>query len=156
MQEKDVLNDTEQYTTTFDAGDHVNPVKTVSFTYDKVGNLKTYDDAVTSGQYVYDDAYRKTTETVNYGAFQLMRIKQITAKDPAQNVFMNYQYNYDNMDNIIEKNTEYGNHTYRVETGTTRVVPVAIGNAESCSLLYGKPLTCILLSYTVTSNGKRI
>ena len=30
------------------AGDHVNPVKTVDFTYDKLGNIKTYDDGTTS------------------------------------------------------------------------------------------------------------
>ena len=168
----------------FDPGDHVNPVKVVSFTYDKVGNLKTYDDAATSGQYGYDDAYRKTSESVNYGAFQLsysytyyknstkktftgpdgivyeysydsnnqltgveipgkgfitytsytwnrpasvtlpggstkdyvydplMRVESITAKDPAQNVLMNYQYNYDKMDNITSKGTDHGNYAY--------------------------------------------
>ena len=53
----------------FNATDHVNPVKTVSFTYDKVGNLLTYDDGVTSGEYFYDNAYRKVSETVNYGSF---------------------------------------------------------------------------------------
>ena len=168
----------------FDPGDPVNPVKVVSFTYDKVGNLKTYDDAVTSGQYGYDDAYRTTSESVNYGAFSLansygyykngtkktftgpdgivyeysydannqltgveipgkgfitytsytwnrpasvtlpggstkdyvydplMRVESITAKDPAQNVLMNYQYTHDKMDNITSKATEHGNYTY--------------------------------------------
>ncbi|MDY6966794.1 MAG: hypothetical protein SVM80_12660, partial [Halobacteriota archaeon] len=54
----------------FNPGDHVNPVKTVLFTYDKVGNLMSYDDGVTSALYTYDDLYRKTSETVDYGAFQ--------------------------------------------------------------------------------------
>ena len=53
----------------FNPGDHVNPVKTVAFTYDKVGNLLTYNDGVTSGEYFYDNAYRKVSETVNYGSF---------------------------------------------------------------------------------------
>ena len=53
----------------FNPGDHVNPVKIVVFTYDKVGNLLTYDDGVTSGEYFYDNAYRKVSKTVNYGAF---------------------------------------------------------------------------------------
>ena len=53
----------------FNPGDHVNPVKAVAFTYDKVGNLLTYDDGVTSGEYFYDNAYRKLSETVNYGSF---------------------------------------------------------------------------------------
>jgi hypothetical protein len=48
----------------------VNPLKTLVFTYDKVGNLKTYDDATTSAEYFYDDAYRKTSETVDYGPFE--------------------------------------------------------------------------------------
>ncbi len=168
----------------FDPVDPVNPVKVVSFTYDNVGNLTTYDDAATSATYGYDDAYRKVSESVNYGAFQLsnaytyhkngtkksfagpdgivygysydannqltgveipgkgfitytsytwnrpasvtlpggstkdyvydplMRVKQITAKDPAQNVLMNYQYDYDKMDNITSKGTEHGNYAY--------------------------------------------
>ena len=40
----------------FNPGDHVNPVKAVVFTYDKVGNLLTCDDGVTSGEYFYDNA----------------------------------------------------------------------------------------------------
>jgi len=168
----------------FNPGDHVNPVKTVVFTYDKMGNLGTYDDGITSARYGYDNTYRKTSETVNYGAFEktyaytyyanglkktftgpdgvayqysydpnnqltgvqipgkgsitytsynwnrpvsitipggskkdyvydpLMRVKQITSKDPGQNVLMNYAYNYDKMDNIITKDTEHGNYDY--------------------------------------------
>jgi len=53
----------------FNATDHGTSVKTVTFTYDKVGNLLTYDDGVTSGEYFYDNAYRKVSETVNYGSF---------------------------------------------------------------------------------------
>ena len=53
----------------FNPGDHVNPVKAVAFTYDKVGNLLTYDDGDTAGEYFYDNAYRKVSETVNYGSF---------------------------------------------------------------------------------------
>ncbi len=168
----------------FNPEDHVNPVKTVTFTYDKVGNLTGYDDGTTSAQYGYDDLYRKISEAVNYGPFTktnaygylknglketffgpdsitygylynannqlvgvqipnsgfitinayhwnrpanmtlpggstkeydydpLMRIKQITAKDPGQNILMNYQYNYDKMDNIANKGTEHGNYSY--------------------------------------------
>ncbi len=55
----------------FNPADPVNPVKTVSFTYDKVGNLRSYADGTTSGTFTYDDAYRKTAETLNYGAFSL-------------------------------------------------------------------------------------
>jgi len=51
------------------AGDHSNPVKTVDFTYDKLGNVLTYNDGTTSAAYTYDDLQRKTEETVNYGLF---------------------------------------------------------------------------------------
>ncbi|HUT69838.1 MAG TPA: Calx-beta domain-containing protein [Desulfatiglandales bacterium] len=51
------------------AGDHDNPVKTVDFTYDKLGNVSTYNDGITSGTYTYDDLQRKISETVNYGPF---------------------------------------------------------------------------------------
>ena len=55
----------------FAAGDHVTPVKTIDFTYDDLGNLKTYDDGTTSAVYAYDDLQRKIMETVDYGAFSL-------------------------------------------------------------------------------------
>ena len=42
----------------------------------------------------------------------LMRIKSITAKDPGQNILLNYQYAYDKMDNIQSKGTEQGDYTY--------------------------------------------
>lgn len=45
------------------------PVKTVTFTYDNAGNLTGYDDGTTSGIYDYDNAYRKISETVNFGPF---------------------------------------------------------------------------------------
>ena len=53
----------------FKAGDHANPVKSVEFTYDKPGNLTSYDDSVTSAEYEYDEAYRKIAETVDYSPF---------------------------------------------------------------------------------------
>jgi RHS repeat-associated protein len=50
-------------------GDHTNAVKIVDFTYDNLGNIKTYDDGTTSAEYTYDDLQRKVGETVNYGPF---------------------------------------------------------------------------------------
>jgi len=55
----------------FAASDHVTPVKTVGYTYDKIGNLVAYDDGVTSVQYEFDGANRKIGETVDYGTFEL-------------------------------------------------------------------------------------
>ena len=42
----------------------------------------------------------------------LMRVKQIQANDVDGNVLMNYRYDYDNMDNIVEKATEHGDYAY--------------------------------------------
>jgi RHS repeat-associated protein len=50
------------------AGDPT-PVKTVTFAYDNLGNLTSYDDGTTSGTYQYDDLSRKLLEMVNYGPF---------------------------------------------------------------------------------------
>ena len=171
----------------FTASPDTVPAKTVTFTYDEIGNLTGYDDGTTSATYGYDDLYRKISESVNYGAFTktnaytylknglketytgsdaitygylydsnnqltgvqvpnlgfitineynwnrpasmtlpggttknfsydpLMRIKQIEAKDPGQNVMLNYQYNYDKMDNITAKDTEHGAYAYEYD-----------------------------------------
>jgi len=171
----------------FNPADHVNPVKTVTFTYDNVGNLTGYNDGTTSTTYDYDAVYRKVAEAINYGAFTktnaytylknglketftgpdsvtygylydsnnqlagvqipnagfisvseytwnrpanmtlpggttrqfeydpLMRVKQITTKDPGQNDLLNYQYTYDKMDNIRAKQNEHGDYAYNYD-----------------------------------------
>jgi len=55
----------------YEAGDHVNPVKTVTFSYDSLNRLTGYDDGTTSAVYTYDALGRKITETVDYGPFSL-------------------------------------------------------------------------------------
>ncbi|MGA1825011.1 MAG: RHS repeat-associated core domain-containing protein [bacterium] len=45
--------------------------KTVSFEYDEVGNLLSYNDGITSATYTYDELSRKVREAVNYGDFTL-------------------------------------------------------------------------------------
>jgi YD repeat-containing protein len=52
----------------YEADDHTTPVKTVTYGYDKVGNMISYDDGVTSALYEFDGANRKIAETVDYGA----------------------------------------------------------------------------------------
>ncbi len=168
----------------FASSSAITPAKTVVFTYDPNGNLKSYDDGTTSGVFDYDLAGHKISETVDYGDFSLtysysyykngakksltypdgtvveyaydssnklqavripgvgdisvseyqwmrpktvrlpgggeksyiydplMRVKQITANDPAGNPVMNYQYSYDRMDNITTKATDHGNYDY--------------------------------------------
>ncbi len=165
------------------AGD-TTPVKTVAFTHDDLGNLTSYDDGTTSGQYIYDSLHRKTVETVDYGPFQLshgysyyrnglkqsftgpdantntyaydannqllhiqfpglgpvsissvqwnkptliiypggstryysydplMRIQSVVSIDQAGNNIMENRYYYDQMNNIILKNTKNGSYLY--------------------------------------------
>ena len=45
------------------------PSKSVTFSYDTAGRLSGYDDGVTSAVYSYDVMGRRTSETINYGAF---------------------------------------------------------------------------------------
>ena len=44
-------------------------MKTVYFTYDKLGNIQSYDDGTTSAAYTYDDLQHKIGESVDYGLF---------------------------------------------------------------------------------------
>ena len=168
----------------FEPSDYVNPVKTISFTYDRIGNLTGYNDGTTSAIYTYDGLNRKLSETVNYELFELgysytyyknglkrtftdpdgvtyeytyndnnqlvgvqipevgyithssykwtrpaevllpgggrrqydydplMRVKSITDEDPGRNILMQYQYNYDRVNNITGKSTEHGGYAY--------------------------------------------
>jgi YD repeat-containing protein len=50
------------------------------------------------------------TKSFDYDA--LMRVKNITTDDPAQNPILNYAYSYDRMDNIVAKLTEHGDYRY--------------------------------------------
>ncbi|MCG8637232.1 MAG: fibronectin type III domain-containing protein, partial [Desulfobacterales bacterium] len=52
-----------------DAAD-TTPSKTVVFTYDNAGNLKTWNDGSASGLFTYDEMNRKLTDSVNFGPFE--------------------------------------------------------------------------------------
>ena len=49
--------------------------------------------------------------TKEFAYVQLMRVKSITAKDPGQNVLLNYQYSHDKVDNITKKTTYHGDYS---------------------------------------------
>ncbi len=53
--------------------------------------------------------------TREYAYDPLMRIRQITARDPGNNDVLNYQYDYDKMDNIIARVTGEGDYHYRYD-----------------------------------------
>ena len=113
---------------------------TNSYTYYKNGLKKTFTgpDGIAYA-YTYDDNNQLTGVNlpgagyITYSSYQwsrptevtlpggskreyaydpLMRVKSIAAKDPAQNILLNYQYNYDKMDNITAKVTEHGEYDY--------------------------------------------
>ena len=115
-------------------------VLTNSYTYYKNGLKKTHTgpDGVTFA-YTYDESNQLTginipgAGYITYNAYQwnrptevilpggskreytydpLMRVKSIAAKDPAQNILLNYQYNYDKLNNITAKVTEHGDYAY--------------------------------------------
>ncbi|MGD9158472.1 MAG: RHS repeat-associated core domain-containing protein, partial [Desulfobacteraceae bacterium] len=100
-----------------DPSDLENPVKEVSFTYDNVGNMKSYDDGTTSALYDYDDVYRRIGETINYGSFSKSLSytyydnglkKSFTGPDGAT-----YNYNYNANNQLAEINIpDQGSVTY--------------------------------------------
>ncbi|MFO1434557.1 MAG: RHS repeat-associated core domain-containing protein [Candidatus Competibacteraceae bacterium] len=47
------------------------PVLTTEYAYDELGNLLSYKDATTTGNYSYDNLKNKTTDTINYKSFTL-------------------------------------------------------------------------------------
>jgi len=78
IQKTDAKNQTSVYTydnagrmTQIVQTDAANNTKTINFTYGDAGNLLSYNDGTTSASYTYDNLYRKTQETTNYGAFSL-------------------------------------------------------------------------------------
>jgi RHS repeat-associated protein len=80
------------------------PVKTVTFTYDRAGNLTTYDDGTTSATFTYDDAYRKLLEAVNYGTFELTYSYSYHKNGLKKSLTMpdgtTYDYTYDNNNQV--------------------------------------------------------
>ncbi len=53
----------------FIAADHDNPVKSVEYSYDELGQLIGYDDGITSATYSYDKLGRRIGAVVDYGSF---------------------------------------------------------------------------------------
>lgn len=83
----------------FSATDLITPVKTVSYTYDAVGNLLSYEDGTTSAQYLYDAMSRKILETVDYGSFSLSYSYTYTINSQKKSFTgpdgIEYEYTYD-------------------------------------------------------------
>jgi RHS repeat-associated protein len=112
----------------YTAQDYSNPVRTVSFNYDKVGNLVNYDDATTTTQYSYDNAYRKISEKVNYGSFELSYTytynENGTKKSYTSPGGITYEYTYDANNRLIGVHIPgMGNITY---SSNNRNLPTSV------------------------------
>lgn len=108
---------------TFSAADHDTPVKTVSFTYDKMGNIKSYADGTTTASYSYDELYRKVAESVEYGPFALTH-GYTYHKNGLKKTYVgpdggSYSFSYD-ANNLLQNITlpDQGSITYNVYNWT--------------------------------------
>ena len=102
--DNDQIKTVKYYESTID----VNPVKTVSFTYDNVGNLTTWDDGTVSGTMQYDEIHRKISESIDYGSFTLS-YAYTYYKNGFKKTFTNadgitytYQYDSNNLLNSVD------------------------------------------------------
>jgi RHS repeat-associated protein len=100
----------------FSATDYVNPVKTVNFTYDKAGNLKTYNDGTTSAGYLYDKERERTVSGLD------MRHLKIV-------------YEYNNNGNMTSKTDQSGTTTYTYDAGN-RLIQLVTPNSQLITYYY--------------------
>ncbi|MCF6256779.1 MAG: RHS domain-containing protein, partial [Gammaproteobacteria bacterium] len=89
----------------FDKINDVTPVKTITTSYDEVGNLVAWDDGSTSGANTFDALDRLLTQTISYGSFSLSYrysyyknglIKTFSGPDN-----ITYSYAYDNARQLV-------------------------------------------------------
>jgi len=90
-----------------------------TYGYDGANQLVSVDisgvGSITVNSYTWSRPAEMTLPGGSTKVFEydpLMRVKRITAKDPGQNIIMDYRYTYDGMDNIVGKATEHGNYSY--------------------------------------------
>ena len=90
-----------------------------TYSYDGANQLVSVDisgvGSITVNSYTWSRPAEMTLPGGSTKVFEydpLMRVKRITAKDPGQNIIMDYRYTYDGMDNIVGKATEHGNYSY--------------------------------------------
>ncbi len=91
----------------------------VTYSYDTADQLIALqipnEGTLTVNQYQWNQPTQVTLpgghkQTYSYDPLQ--RVSRILTKDAADNTLMDYQYSYDKTSNIIQKQTEYGAHTY--------------------------------------------
>ncbi|MFZ0725147.1 MAG: fibronectin type III domain-containing protein, partial [Desulfobacterales bacterium] len=92
---------------------------TYRYTYDAANQLTGVEipgqGTITYSSYTWnrpDEVVLPGGSRRTYGYDPLMRVKSITARDPGQNLLMDYKYSYDKMDNITSKATEHGPYDY--------------------------------------------
>ena len=136
----------------FTAADHANPVKTIEFTYDALGNLTSWRDGAMSATNTYDDVSRKLSETVSYGSFTLGYSNAYTANGLRKSFTgpdgIPYEYTYDDNNRLssiaVPGQGQITWHAYQWNSPTHVTVPG--GNAADYSydpLMRVKSITAV-------------
>ena len=105
------------------------PEKTVSFSYDKAGNLLSYDDGTTSASFSYDAFGRRTNSMVDYGPFQLSHGTTYTESGRRKSLNYpdgsTYSYGYNQADRLASMDLPgsgeitFGDYEWRRPTSVT-------------------------------------
>lgn len=121
--------------------------------YDGAGNLKTYSDGTTSASYTYDELYRKTQETVNYGSFSLTTSysynKNGTKKSFTYPNGTTINYTYDATNQIAGVNVPYAGNISFDAYQWTRPTNVTLPSASGAKQFAYDEL---MRTKTITSN----
>ncbi len=88
----------------YNTSDQSEPEKVVTFSFNASNRITGYTDGIMSAHYCYDKAYRKISETLNYGSFVLSYSKEYYHNGLEKSFTgpnnITYQYNYDGNNNL--------------------------------------------------------
>jgi len=88
----------------YNTSDQSEPEKVITFSFNASNRITGYTDGIMSAHYCYDKAYRKISETLNYGSFVLSYSKEYYHNGLEKSFTgpnnITYQYNYDGNNNL--------------------------------------------------------
>jgi hypothetical protein len=116
--------------------------KTMTYTYDQRGLLKSYDDGLTSGVYVYNDKGEKTSEAITFGRGANAFTKTITRTYEANGLSksMTYPGSTGTLNFTYDNNNQL--KTYKIPGLTTGVIRAnAIESAKKFLILCRCPFS---------------